>query len=127
MLREKVISFLNAMGVTVSDNDSLLDFVIQSVTQTVKNETNQLAFPEGLEMSAVYICAGQYLKIKKEAGLLEGFDFEATVKQIQEGDTSITFAIGEGDNTPEQRFDSLISYLMSSGKSGIAKYRRLVW
>ena len=78
-------------------------------------------------MSAVYICAGQYLKIKKEAGLLEGFDFEATVKQIQEGDTSITFAIGEGDNTPEQRFDSLISYLMSSGKSGIAKYRRLVW
>ena len=60
MLREKVISFLNAMGVTVSDNDSLLDFVIQSVTQTVKNETNQLALPEGLEMSAVYICAGQY-------------------------------------------------------------------
>ena len=40
----------------------------------------------------------------------------AAVKQVQTGDTNITFAIGQGSMTPEQRLDSLIAYLRTRGK-----------
>lgn len=126
-MREKVISFLDALGVTGAGDDPLLDFVIQSVTQTVKNETNQPTIPEGLETVAVYMAAGQYMSLKKGSGQLEGFDLEAAEKQIKEGDTSITFAFGEGSLTPEQRLDRLLAYLMTSGTSQFTAYRRLKW
>lgn len=127
LLREKVISFLDALGVTGAGDDPLLDFVIQSVTQTVKNETNQPTIPEGLETVAVYMAAGQYMSLKKGSGQLEGFDLEAAEKQIKEGDTSITFAFGEGSLTPEQRLDRLLAYLMTSGANQFPAYRRLKW
>ncbi|HUM42445.1 MAG TPA: hypothetical protein PKI14_05825, partial [Fervidobacterium sp.] len=66
---------------------------------------------------------------KKGIGQLQGLDIDidAAVKQIQEGDTNVTFAFGNGSMTPEQRLDSLIAYLMTSGKSQFVHYRRLRW
>lgn len=53
------------------------------------------------------MAAGQYLQAKKAAGCLEmeGINLEPVAKQIQEGDTSVSFAVGEGSLTPEQRLD----------------------
>ena len=69
----------------------------------------------------------EYLNMKKCSGQLEGFDLDAAVKSIQEGDTNITFALGEGSSTPEQRLNSLIDYLINGRIGEIYRYRRLVW
>ena len=126
-MREDVISLLNAFGVTGAEADPLIDFVLDSVVERVKNETNLNTIPEGLKKLAVEMVLGQYLSLKKNLGQLEGFDLEAAVKQIQEGDTNTVFAIGEGNTTPEQRLDTLINYLMNGRTREFIKYRRLVW
>lgn len=126
-MREDAVALLNAFGVSGAADDPLLDFIISTVTERVKNETNQPAIPEGLHRLAVEMVAGQYLSLKKGSGQLEGFDLEAAVKQIQEGDTNTVFAVGEGSATPEQRLDALINYLLNGRTHEFIKYRRLVW
>ena len=126
-MREDVVALLDAFGVMGAADDPLLDFIISTVTERIKNETNQPAIPEGLNRLAVEMVAGQYLSLKKGSGQLEGFDLEAAVKQIQEGDTNTVFAIGEGNTTPEQHLDTLINYLMNGRTREFIKYRRLVW
>lgn len=126
-MREDVVGFLTALGVVVPETDSVLDFVIQGVEGTIRNETNQQGIPDGLKLAAVYMAAGQYLLLMKGAGKLEGFDLDAAVKQIQEGDTSVTYAVGEGSQTPEQRMDDLLNWLTGYGREQFSRYRRLVW
>lgn len=126
-MREQVIAMLTALGVTRAADDPLLGIVISNVQWRVKNETNLKEIPEGLESVAVYMAVGEYLNMKKVSGQLEGFDLEAAVKQIQEGDTNTVFAIGDGNSTPEQRLDSLINFLINGRMDEIYHYRRLVW
>ena len=126
-MREQVIAMLTALGVTGAAEDPLLDIVISNVQYRVQNKTNRKDMPEGLVSVAVYMAVGEYLNMKKATGSLEGFDLEAAVKQIQEGDTNVSFAIGEGSLTPEQRLNSLIDYLINGRIGEIYRYRRLVW
>lgn len=126
-MREQVIAMLTALGVTRAADDPLLGIVISNVQWRVKNETNLKEIPEGLESVAVYMAVGEYLNMKKVSGQLEGFDLEAAVKQIQEGDTNISFAVGDGNSTPEQRLDSLINFLINGRMDEIYRYRKLVW
>ena len=112
-MREDVVAMLTALGVTGAATDPLLDMVITNVQWRIKNLTNLREVPEGLE--------------SKANGQLEGFDLEAAVKQIQEGDTNISFAVGDGNSTPEQRLDSLINFLINGRMDEIYHYRRLVW
>lgn len=126
-MREDVVNVLAAFGVTGAADDPLLDMVINNVQWRIKNLTNQQEVPEGLESMAVFMAVGEYLNMKKATGSLEGFDLEAAVKQIQEGDTNISFAVGEGSLTPEQRLNSLIDYLINGRIGEIYRYRRLVW
>ena len=127
VLREKAIALLDALGVAGAEADPILDLVIQSVTDSVKNATNQKEMPEGLHTAAVYNTAGQYLRFKKNTGQLDGFDLDGAVKQIQQGDTNTVFAIGEGDMTPEGRLESLISWMTGIGRDQYNRYRRLLW
>lgn len=126
-MRDQVNDFLQALGVDGANTDPLLKFAISSVEQRICNLTNLQAIPEGLNSLAVRMAAGEYLNLKKSSGQLAGFDLEAAVKQIQEGDTNVTFAIGEGSSTPEQRLNSLIDYLINGRIDEIYRYRRLVW
>ena len=126
-MRDQVISMLTALGVTGAATDPLLDILLQNVQQRILNKTNQSVIPEGLESVAVYMAVGEYLNAKKATGQLTGFDLDAAIKQIQEGDTNITFALGEGSSTPEQRLNSLIDYLINGRIGEIYRYRRLVW
>lgn len=118
---------LTALGVTGADTDPLLDIFLMNVQQRIMNKINCSSIPEGLEGVAVYMAVGEYLNAKKATGQLTGFDLDAAVKSIQEGDTNITFALGEGSSTPEQRLNSLIDYLINGRIGEIYRYRRLVW
>ena len=105
-LKEDVKSFLAAIKFTYSENDDwVLMFCIEKVTNTIKNECNISSIPEGLKQVAV----------------------QRVIKQIQEGDTNTVFAIGEGCSTPEEMLNSLISILLTSGNNQFVTYRRLKW
>ena len=66
--------------------------------------------------------------MKKHRRIYAEIDLDAAaVKSIQEGDTNIIFALGEGSSTPEQRLNSLIDYLINGRIGEIYRYRRLVW
>lgn len=126
---EKAVTLLGALGLTVAADDPLLVFIGNSVTERVLNETNQTTIPEGLEYLAAEMVVGEYLNALKGSGQLnmDGIDLEAAVKQIQEGDTNIVFAIGAGSSTPEQRLDALIAYLITGRTREFIRYRRLLW
>lgn len=126
-LRDKVAEFLAALGVTGAADDPLLDLVINQVQLRIENLTNLQELPEGLIGLAVQMAVGEYLRMEKSTGQLTGFDLDAAVKQIREGDTTVSFAIGEGSATPEQRLDALISTLTKAPMEEISRYRRLVW
>lgn len=126
-MREEVVAMLTALGVTGAADDPLLDMVISNVQWRIKNLTNLKEIPEGLESVAVYMAVGEYLNMKKVSGQLEGFDLEAAIKQIQEGDTNTVFAIGDGNLTPEQRLNSLIDYLANGRSRELYRFRKFVW
>lgn len=127
-MRDKAVAMLTALGVAGAADDPLLDIVLNNVQWRIKNLSNLSEIPEGLESLAVSMAVGEYLHMKKCSGQLEGFDLDAAaVKSIQEGDTNITFALGEGSSTPEQRLNSLIDYLINGRIGEIYRYRRLVW
>lgn len=126
---DDVIALLDALGATGAADDPLLPYMVNSVTERVKNETNQPEIPEGLHYVAVELVVGEYLTFKKNAGQLDidGLDLEAAVKQIQEGDTNTVFAIGDGSQTPEQRLDTLIVRLTRDRTREFIRFRRIQW
>lgn len=126
-MRDDVVSMLGALGVVITVDDPLLDIVIRNVQYRVQNKTNCSTIPEGLEGVAVYMAVGEYLNAKKAMGQLTGFDLDAAIKQIQEGDTNTVFAIGEGSLTPEQRLNGLIDYLINGRSDELYRFRKLVW
>lgn len=125
---DDVIARLASFGYIVASNDFLLiEFLIPKVENRIKNNCNIDIIPDGLHDIAVDMVVGEFLFTKKSIGRLEGFDLDIAVKQISEGDTSVTFAIGEGSSTSEQRLDRLIDYLLNSGKDELIAYRCIKW
>ena len=79
-------------------------------------------------VSLLKIAAGEYLKAKKalSAEEIKLLSPSPAVKRLELGDTKTEF---DTDNftTPEQRFDLLTEYLITSGKTQLEGYRRLKW
>lgn len=129
-MRDYVLALLTEIGVTGAEKDPVVTLALDNAHWKIKNLTNLSDIPEGLEGVAVNIAVGEYLRVKKAAGQLdmEGLDLtEAVVKSLQEGDTNVSYAVGEGSQTPEQRLDGLIDYLTNGRTEEIYRYRRLVW
>ena len=126
-MRDKAVAMLTALGVAGAADDPLLDIALNNVQWRIKNLSNLSEIPEGLESLAVSMAVSEYLNMKKVSGQLEGFDLEAAIKQIQEGDTNTVFAIGDGNLTPEQRLNSLIDYLTNGRSRELYRFRKFVW
>lgn len=126
MVKDRLRSF----GYEIQDGDeALLDFCIQKVENTIKNDCNVPAIPDGLLNAAVDMAVGELLTAKKTFApdSITGLDLEAAVKQIQTGDTNVTFATGEGSWTTEQRLNNFLSYLLTYGKEQFSCFRRIRW
>ena len=124
--KERIESF----GYEFKNSDKvILDFAIQKVENTIKNECNVNEIPEGLFNIAVDMAAGEFLLSKKTFAPedLSGFDLSYAVKQIQTGDTNTVFAMGDGSLTDEQRLDAFINHLLTYGRKEFLCYRKLRW
>jgi len=127
LLKEDIKNRLAFFGYTLLDSDSLaLGFTIDKVENKIKNECSITEIPDGLYQVEIDRICGEFLFAKKQSGQLTEYDFDLIEKQIQDGDTSVTYAV-EAGQTPEQRFDKLVRSLMDTGKGEFASFRRLRW
>lgn len=125
-----VIQRLATLGYEFTDADEFaIKYVIQKTENHIKNSCNILLIPEGLYHIAVDMACGYFLYEKKavDADSLKGFNLDAAIKSIQEGDTNITFAINEGSTTNEQKLDALINHLINYGEKHLVSYRCMTW
>lgn len=127
-----VVMRLSALGVNLSSapsssDDMLLKHAIDKVTSHIKSQTNLSAVPKGLREIAIDMVIGEFLLTKKAMGLLdvETLNFDTVAKQVQDGDTNVSFAV-EANSTPEAQFNAFIAYLQH-GNTDFIKYRVLTW
>ena len=126
--REQVIDRLGQLGYTATeaDNDAI-DFELTKILNYTKNYCNITEIPEILDLRIIDRVVGEFLFYKKNSGSLEGFNYDLVIKSIKEGDTTLTYAVGQGEDTPENRFDSFIKKLERGYDKWITPYRRLRW
>lgn len=126
--REQIVKRLKMLGytATVEDNDHI-DFELEKIINYVKNYCNITEIPGILDYRITDRVCSEFLNYKKNSGNLEGFNYDAVIKQIKEGDTTISYAVGQGEDTPENRFDSFVKSLERGFDKWITPHRKLRW
>ena len=126
--REQVIKRLSMLGYTATDADNdQIDFEMTKNLNYVKNYCNITEIPDILDPRIVDRICSDFLFYKKNTGQLETFDYDTVIKSIKEGDTQIQYATGQGEDTPESRFDSFVKQLEKGFDKWITPWRRLRW
>ena len=93
-MEDLVIRRLEYFGYKVSHNDLyIIRFLTEKVGNLIKIDCNISDIPGSLKLSLVDNVVGRFLLEKKtiDPKSLEFIDLETPIKQIQEGDTNITF------------------------------------
>ena len=124
---ESIINRLISFGYPPKDVDLWeLSFIMLDVENRIKNSCNTTSIPEGLNCVAVDMICGQFFMNRKNSGRLElsDLDLSGAITSITEGDVSISFDAG---STDEQRFNQLMTYLMTKGEGEFVCYRKLKW
>lgn len=124
---EAVLNRLVSFGYALKEDDSwVIGFVMQKVEAHIKNACNTTSIPDGLFFEAVDNVCGEFMFTKKQIGQLTiaDLDFNGAIKQISEGDTTISFADGVSD---EEKFNQLLNYLMTRGEGDFVCFRKLKW
>ena len=126
--RERVVQRLKMLGYTATaDDNDQVDFELNKTLNYVKNYCNIDTIPEILDYRITDRVCADFLYYKKNSGSIEGFNYDAVIKQIKEGDTTINYAVGQGEDTPENRFDSFVKQLERGFDKWITPHRRLRW
>ena len=117
---------LKCFGYEVKAEDEWgISFVADKVEQHIKNVCNITTIPKEVQQVAVDMVCGEFLFLLKQSGKLDQlFHLETPVESIQTGDTNITF---DTSQSPEQRCNALISYLVSKGEGAFLCYRKVKW
>ena len=124
---EEVLKRLDYFGYKIKESDAwVIGFAMQKVKNTIENECNISEIPDGLFHMAVDMSCGEFLLNKKQTGQLELGDLDLTgaVSSIKEGDTQVNFNDDESDS---DKVDSLLNYLLNSGKGELVCYRKIRW
>lgn len=126
--REQVIERLSMLGYVASQDDyNHIDYEMTKILNYVKNYCNITDIPEILDPRITDRICSDFLFYKKNSGSLEGFNYDAVIKSIKEGDTTLTYAVGQGEDTPENRFDAFVKSLERGFDKWITPHRRLRW
>lgn len=126
--REQIIKRLRTLGYNTDAIDyDHIDYEMTKTLNYVKNYCNITTIPEILDPRIIDRVCGDFLYYKKNSGSLEGFNYDAVIKSIKEGDTTLTYAVGQGEDTPENRFDAFVKSLERGFDKWITPHRRLRW
>ncbi len=126
--RNRIVNRLKQLGYTATEYDNTqIEFELTKILNYVTNYCNIDYIPEILDNRIVDRVCSEFLFYKKNSGSLENFNYEAVIKQIKEGDTTISYAVGQGEDTPENRFDAFVKSLERGFDKWITPHRRLRW
>lgn len=126
--RDDVYDALGDLCYPVSGEDeSRVEYLINLMSDRVKLNIHSDSIPESLKTTVIDMICGEFLAGKYATGGLSNFDFEASVKRISEGDTTVEYAYGSGSSTPEQRFKAYIDALRNPPAYVFASVRKLRW
>ena len=126
--RADVIDRLAQLGYTATADDyDQIDFELQKFINYTLNYCNIQDIPEIIYPRLIDRVCSDFLFYKKNSGSLAGFNYDAVVKSIKEGDTQVQYAVGQGEDTPENRFDSFVKQLERGYDKWITPHRRLRW
>lgn len=125
---EQVVKRLGMLGYDATPEDyGGIEFELNKILNYVMNYCNITTIPEILDPRITDRVCSEFLFYKKNSGTLNGFDYEAAIKTIKEGDTTLTYAVGQGEDTPENRFDAFVKQLERGFDKWITPHRRLRW
>lgn len=128
VVRDDVIKRLTQLGYTVNNSDhDQIDFELEKTLNYVMNYCNITDIPTMLDPRIVDRVCSDFLFYKKNSGSLKGFNYDAVIKSIKEGDTTIAYAVGQGEDTPENRFDNFVKSLERGFDKWCTPHRRLRW
>lgn len=128
VVMEDVIDRLKQLGYTATEEDSAqIDFELTKTINYVMNYCNITVIPDIVDPRIIDRACAYFLYNKKNSGSLEGFNYDTVIKSIKEGDTTITYAVGQGEDTPENRFDAFVKQLERGFDKWITPHRRLRW
>ena len=126
--RIKIIERLAQLGYTATEEDNArIDYELQSVTNYTLNYCNITEIPPIVEPKLIDKVCSYFLFYKKNSGSLENFNYDAVIKEIKEGDTTVKYAVGQGEDTPENRFDTFVKQLERGYDKWITPHRRIRW
>ena len=125
---QNIVNRLAQLGYTVTTADEeQVSFELKKITNYVMNYCNITTIPEILDLRIIDRVCSEFLFYKKNSGTLVGFDYDAVLRQLSEGDTTISYAVGQGEDTPENRFDAFVNKLERGFDKWITPYRKLRW
>ena len=125
---EQIIKRLGMLGYdAVPEDNDQIDYELHKVLNYVMNYCNITKIPEILDPRIIDRVCSDFLYYKKNSGTLTGFNYDAAIKSIKEGDTTLTYAVGQGEDTPENRFDAMVKQLERGFDKWITPHRRLRW
>jgi len=128
---DDVVGRLGQLGyhVDVANTNDVeqLKYTIRYFTQYASNFCNIKSIPEIVNPRVIDRICSDFLFHKKNMGLLKDFDYSIAVRSLTEGDTSITYAIGQGNETMESRFDASVRQLERGFDKWLTPHRRLRW
>lgn len=125
-LCKAVLDRLVSFGYIPKEHDSwVISFAMQKVENHIKNSCNIASIPDGLFNVAVDMMCGEFLLAKKQTGKLNmtDLDLSGAVKDIREGDVSISFS-GSSD---EDNINQFLNYLLHGRDGELICFRKLAW
>lgn len=126
--KDDVIQRLESLGYIYNPADEdQIEFEMNKVLDYVMNYCNITTIPDILDKRIIDRICGYFLYYKKNSGSLDGFNYDTVIKSIKEGDTTLTYAVGQGEDTPENRFDSFVRSLERGFDKCLTPHRRLRW
>lgn len=125
---EHIVKRLGQLGYTATDEDSaIIDFELEKILNYVMNYCNITEIPNILDPRIIDRICGEFLFYQKNSGNLEGFDYDAVIKEIKEGDTTLKYTTGSDGDTAESRFDKFLNKMERGFDKWITPYRKLRW
>ncbi len=111
-----------------ADYRDLIEHALLSTYSSISNKCNTDRIDVSLDYIMTDRVCGEILFTMLKSGRLPAtFDDESAIKSIQTGDTSITYAVGDGSDSTEGRLNQLINDLRTRGEEELLSYRKLRW
>jgi hypothetical protein len=136
-LRKDASDLLYLLGFKEAEMHPLFGITLRNVITGLLNATNQAELPQALYGLAARRAAGEFLRLMLTTGQLPEAALslspeamETAVKQIKQGEETITFAVAESKSPEEQaraRLAELADWLLKPEDDQIAAFRRIVW